>query len=180
MEDMLRSNFTALVSVCLSNQANMLRDVSVSMLRTARDYVAEHWPATNVASLFFEQYTQDEAADEIASFHDEAAPELPGTRRSRHRMPNSGAPMTELHVLAAPEDESGERFRQLVKTSLPEMEILQTTSKDDIVIYRERNNLALTNLDCLGPIGHDAYVQLNTAENFTPHSRCDIDFRTSR
>ncbi len=179
MEDMLRSNFTALVSVCLSNQANMLRDVSAAMLRTARDYVAEHWPATSVAVLFFEQYTQDEAADEIASFHDEAAPELPGMRRSRH-MPSSGPPVTELHVLAAPEDESGERFRKLLQESLPDMEILHAASKDDIVIYRERNNLALTDLDCLGPIGHDAYMQLNTAENFTPHSRCDIDFRMSR
>ena len=29
-------------------------------------------------------------------------------------------------------------------------------------------------LEHLGPVGHDVYVQLNTAENFTPHSRCDI------
>ena len=50
-------------------------------------------------------------------------------------------------------------------------------STEDIIVYRERVNLALTDLEHMGPVGHDAYLQMTTAENFTPHSRADIDFR---
>jgi hypothetical protein len=180
MEEMLRSNFTALVKVCLSSHANMLKAVSNAMLRTARDYVAEHLPATSVSELFFEKHADDEAADEIVGLLQEAAPELSIKRKSQHQRTVVGPPVAELHVLAAPEDESGERFRKVLENAVTDTEILRATSKDDIVIYRERNNLALCDLDCLGPVGHDAYVQLNTAENFTPHSRCDIDFRLPR
>jgi serine/threonine protein kinase len=182
MEEMLRSNFTALVNVCLSTQANMLKSVSAAMLRTARDFVGEHVPATSVSALFFENHAEDptgEIMGEIASFHDEAAPELSLGRRLHQRNGNS-PPVSELRLLAAPEDEAGERFRKLLETVVPDAEFLRSGSNDDIVIYRERNNLALTELDCLGPLGHDAYVQLNTAENFTPHARCDIDFRVTR
>jgi hypothetical protein len=47
---------------------------------------------------------------------------------------------------------------------------------DDILLYRERSNLPLSELPQLGPLGLDAYRQLSAAEQFTPHCRCDIEF----
>jgi hypothetical protein len=46
-------------------------------------------------------------------------------------------------------------------------------SPDDVV-YRERVNLALADLEHLGPTGHDAHAQMTAAEHFTPHSRTDV------
>ncbi len=172
MEEMLRASFTALVNVCLNTTPNILKEVRTAMLRTAQEYVAGHMPATSVAALFFEHHPEASAASEITAFFQEAAPEIvPGPRSQ------IGTPVGELCLLATPDDEPSEHFRKLVEKTLPDTEILRTSSNDNILIYRERGNLPLADLEHLGPVGHDVYVQLNTAENFTPHSRCDIDFR---
>ena len=44
------------------------------------------------------------------------------------------------------------------------------------MMYRERLNLALSDLPQLGPLAQDAYRQMSAAEHFTPHCRCDVDF----
>jgi hypothetical protein len=173
MEEMLNANFVALVHVCLTS-ANVLKDVEGAMLQTARDYATGLLPATSVARLFLEQHPgHDQAEAELVSFFDEAEPEL--SRASTRA--GSGPQVAELCVLAVPEDEAGESVRKLVEKALPETEVQHAASPDDLLVYRERNNLALRDLEHLGPLGHDAYVQMSATENFTPHSRCDIDFR---
>jgi hypothetical protein len=38
------------------------------------------------------------------------------------------------------------------------------------------SNLPLADLPQLGPVGLDAYRQMSSAEHFTPHCRCDVNF----
>jgi hypothetical protein len=172
MEEMLKTNFTALVNVCVTNGI-LLKDVADVMQQTAREYASELLPPTSVTKLFLEQHQDGEEAENlITEYYDEAAPEMAVSRSSR-----GGPPVAEMCVLAAPDDLAGAAFRQLVEKTLPQTEVQHAKSTDDIVIYRERNNLALVDLEQLGGVSHDAYLQMSTAENFTPHSRCDIDFR---
>jgi serine/threonine protein kinase len=172
MEEMLKSNFQALVHVCLTS-ANILKHVESLMLETARDYAAEHLPPTSVAQLFLDSHASaEEAEHDLADFHDQAAPELTASRSAR-----SGPPVVEVVVLAAPEDEAGATVRKLFAQTAPDKEVCAAASTDDLLVYRERGNLPLADLEQLGPVGHDAYAQMCTTENFTPHSRCDIDFR---
>ncbi len=172
VEDMLRKRFTALVYVCLTS-ANVLKDVEAAMLEVAREFVAEHLPPVSVADLFFSQFQSPEEAEaEVNHCFAESKPELAaGWSAAR------GEGAAELCVLAAPEDQSGENFRALVKETLPRAEVHAAGSPDDIVFYRERLNARLEDLEHMGPVARDAYAQMNAAENFTPHSRCDLDFR---
>jgi serine/threonine protein kinase len=175
LEEMVKANFTALVHVCLTN-ANILKQVEEAMRQTARDYVAEHLPAISIAKLFFEQHPNaDEAETEVRDCYDQAAPELSPGRTAR-----GDTPVAELCILAAPADADSDAFRQLAEKALEQTEILAAEGGEDILVYRERNNLALAELEHLGAVGHDAYAQMTTAENFTPHSRCDIDFLKHR
>jgi hypothetical protein len=80
-------------------------------------------------------------------------------------------------VLAAPPGPAGDRFRELVHRALPQLEIHHANSPDDVLIYRERNNMPLSDLEQMGPPGRDAYSQMNAADHFTPHTRSDIEFR---
>ena len=82
----------------------------------------------------------------------------------------------EIVAIAVPPGEGGERFRALVAGVLPEVEIEHAGSPDDILFYRERANLPLSDLEQLGGQAHDAYLQMNAAEHFTPHSRTDVDW----
>jgi hypothetical protein len=61
---------------------------------------------------------------------------------------------------------------------LPEIEVLSATAEDDILFYREISNLPLAELEQLGSVGQDAYRQMIAAEDFTPHTRIDVDFAT--
>ena len=170
LQEMLRKTFGALVNVCLTKQ-NQLKDVQAAMLQTARDYMAEHQPATSAAQLFFEQHPDDEEAGaEVAEFYSEAGPELALSRSGP-----TGPPASELCVLAVPDDEGGERLRGLLARAQPEAEAHPASSRDDVVVYRERCNLPLSALPHLGPEGHDAAMQMASAD-FSPHSRCDVDF----
>jgi serine/threonine protein kinase len=167
MEAMFKKQFTALVNVCLTS-ANVLKNVETAMLQTAEAFVAESLGDQDVAAMFLEQHPDAaDAADAIAGFYDEASPELPGERRSK------GA---ELCVLAAPSGPAGDRLRELTHKALPDIEWQSAPGADDILLYRERSNLPLSELPQLGPLGLDAYRQLSAAEQFTPHCRCDIEF----
>jgi serine/threonine protein kinase len=171
IEAMLRKQFTALVNVCVSKH-NMLRDVQAAMLQVAGEFATRHQAATTAAALFLEQAGDDDTAEgELASFHAEAEPEL-GSGRTRH----GAAPPTELCLLAAPEDEAGQKVRKLLQRAVPEERVVAASSKDDVVIYRERCGLPLSTLPLMGPEGRDAYLQM-TAGDASPHSRMDVPFR---
>ncbi len=172
IEVLLRKQFTALVHVCLTN-ANVLKDLQGAMLGVAREYAAEHLPPISVADLFFGQFSDPQEAEaEIGHCHQESAPEITPGRGAK-----GGSAMVEMCVLATPDDPACEKFRRLVKATLPETDLQEASSPDDVVFYRERINLALTDLEQMGPVGRDAYSQMTSTENFTPHSRIDIDFR---
>ncbi len=169
VEAMLRQQFTALVHVCLTH-ANILKAVEQAMLKTAADFAGEQLPPTTVSELFLEQQPEEErAAGEVAEFFDKAAPKL---------TPDKVSPAQEVAVLAVPPGEGGERLRELTRQALPDVEWQPAASADDVVLYREVANLALADLEQLGPQGRDAYRQMNAAEHFTPHSRIDVDFST--
>jgi len=169
VEAMLRQQFTALVHVCLTH-ANILKGVEEAMLKTAADFAGEQLPPTTVAELFLEQHPEEEkSAGEVAGFFEKAAPALTAGR---------AAAAQELCVLAAPPGDGGERLRELARQALLDVEWQPAASADDVVLYREVANLALADLEQLGPQGRDAYRQMNATEHFTLHSRIDVDFST--
>ena len=85
----------------------------------------------------------------------------------------SGKP-TEVRVLALPVGPAGTQVRALAEKALPELELDEAVSDDDLIIYREVPNLPLSELDQLGPLAYESYRHMSSAQHMTPHSRCDI------
>ncbi len=168
VEAMLRQRFIALVNVCLS-RANVLKDVEAALLEIAEAFAADHQSERNVAEMFLEQHPDAQAEEEVANCFDKAAPAI---RRPR------GTP--EVCVLTAPPGPSGDHFRELVRQAAPGGELYavptDVSTGDEIVLYRELTSLSLTDLEQLGPVGREAYARMTSAENYTPHSRTDIQF----
>lgn len=172
MEEMLKASYNALVHVCLSN-ANILKPVQSAMLGVARAFAEELLPPASVVELFFEKCPdQGLARAELAAHYDEAAPEI-SNLRSKH----GGPGVVELCVLATPQEPRSAELREAFQQAVPDVEVVYADSAEDILIYRERTNLVLTDLEPLGPVGHEAYLKLNASDDFTPHARCDIDFQ---
>jgi eukaryotic-like serine/threonine-protein kinase len=163
----IKSRFHSLVNICLTD-ASILKNVEAAILETTRDFVGSRLPKTDVAEQFLEQNVEAERAQtEIGDFFAEAMPELNPGRTSR---------LSEVSVLAVPPGSAGEKFREIALQALPENELHPALGTDDVVIYRELPNLPLIDLEQLGSQGQDAYRQMSAAENFTPHSRNDVDF----
>jgi hypothetical protein len=163
----ISSRFHSLVNICLTD-AGILKNVEAAIMQTAREFVTRNLPPTNVAELFFNEHPdEDNATRELEGYCTEAAPELAPGHVSR---------VSEVCVLATPSGPAGDKLRELAREAMPETEQHPAVSTDDVVIYRELTNLPLAELDILGPQGQDAYRQMSNAENFTPHSRIDVDF----
>jgi serine/threonine protein kinase len=172
MQEMLHKQFTALVNVCLGTD-NVLKNVEAAMRQTAEAFAAERLGEVNVTEMFLQQHPDDaQAAAALADFFDKAAPKLP----SPIVPPLQGEGAAQLCVLAAPAGPAGEHLQALAAQALPDVEWQAASSAEDILLYRERVNLPLSELPQLGPLAQDAYRQMNNAEHFTPHCRCDVDF----
>ena len=105
--------------------------------------------------------------------------------RSGNRHPGWGPPrpsqtnrLLERHPGWGPRrlSQAEERLRELAVAALPEVEWQTASGEEDILLYRERTNLPLSELPQLGDVPQDAYRQMSAAEHFTPHCRSDVDF----
>ena len=79
-------------------------------------------------------------------------------------------------AISTPAGPAGDRIRDLAAQALPEVEWHHAPGDEDILLSRELSNLPLADLPQLGPVGLDAYRQMSSAEHFTPHCRCDVNF----
>jgi serine/threonine protein kinase len=178
IEAMLRQKFHALVHVCLA-ESNLLADVHRAMLECTRAFVAERVGEINVANLFLSQHPDEEKAlSTLSDYFEQAAlaPLWPRNNATGIRPTKSRG--TQLCVLAVPAGEEGDRFRTLASAVLPDalMQNVASTTADTIVLYREIANLALSDVELLGPAGQQPYQQMNSTDHFTPHARTDVRF----
>jgi len=167
IQSMIKRQFTALVHVCMSS-ANLVKNLELAMQEEAEIFISAGTVGASVADLFFEQNPKEEQAiGEILSAYDEAAP----------AMALQDADSTkELCVVAVPPGEAGDRFGELVRRALPEINLVIAPSTDDIVFYRQLSDVSLGDLEHLGPTGQEAYRQLSSVDYLTPHARMDFTF----
>jgi hypothetical protein len=166
VQETISQQFGSLVQVCL-NSSNIVKSLEDAMQRLAEAFVAARLTGTNVVEMFLAHYADDEetASKHIAEAYERAIPEL--ARKVTCNEP-------EIRILAMPPGTAAEKFRGLVRKSLPNMQLAFADSPDDIVVYREQPGVAIEKLELLGPVGQDAYAQMTKAENFSAHSREDI------
>jgi hypothetical protein len=120
---------------------------------------------TDVVATYFTLYAGEPAAQEgLRQAFTRAAPLL-----TTAQPPGQG----ELTILAVPVGQE-DRFRQLADPILPQIQVVATSQVDDLVVYREKTQFSLADLEHFGPAGAAAYQHLRGIEDFTPHSRLDI------
>jgi hypothetical protein len=135
------------------------------MMRMATEFVGGRIGNTEVADIYLARFEKDEQVrDDLAIMFAEAAPKLNSPRQQS----------SEIAVLAGPANPAGGKLRRLAQQAIPDTDLAEAESTDDIVFYRERFQMVLSELEQLGPLGYEAYRQVGTVEHFTPHSRTDV------
>jgi len=170
IQKVIKKQFTALVHVCMA-PAHLTRNLEAVMRQTAGTWLSHRLGTIDSAELFLGQFSDDEGMKaEIESLYEEAMPELNLGKLS------GTTGRGDLCVLATPMGDAGQHLQELAKESLSDVDLVTTTTTDDILIYREWSNLPLAELDLLGPLGQEAYRHLSSTDNFTPHTRTDVEF----
>jgi hypothetical protein len=161
---LINQDFSSLVQVCLGS-ANRLKELERAMLRLAAEFVGGRIGNTQVSDVYLTQYEKDDQIrEDLINMFAEAAPNLCASRQQS----------SEIAILAAPMNASGQKVRHLAQGALPDADLAEADSSEDIVFYRERFQLPISELEQLGPLGYEAYRQVGMVEHFTPHSRTDI------
>jgi hypothetical protein len=171
IQRMIRRQFIALVQVCLAS-TNVTRNVARAMREVAEAFVEERLGRIDIAGLFLERHPDDQAINELTNLFEEAVPEPARTVQAR-----AVAAQAEVVVLTTPPGPSGEQLRDAAQEALSDVALVTSAwqSGDDVLLYREWSNLALTDLEHLGPLGQQAYRQMLAAD-FPAHARQDIPF----
>jgi hypothetical protein len=171
VQGLVEQQFSSLVQVCLT-PSNLLKNLEELMQREAEAFVEGRLAIADVAEMYLAS-RQDEAetlADLMDAFEEAAPPFAVPGQTARN----------ETCLLAVPPGPSGERFVELTRLALPEVELATANSADDIIFYREAAELPLTDLEQFGRPGQEAYRQMSARDHFTPHTRNDItEWRTA-
>ena len=164
VQQFITQDFSSLAHLCLGS-ANRLKELERAMVRMAADFVGGRIGNTQVTDIYMSQYQKDDQIrEDMVNMFAEAAPKLCSSRQQS----------SEIAILAVPPNVAGNKLRRLAQQAVPDADLEEADSSDDIVFYRERFQLLLSELEQLGPLGYEAYRQVGMADHFTPHSRTDI------
>src|SRR5262249_17913929 len=150
----------------------VLRTLAPALRQEARAFLESRLDAADVAESYLLQHPELEQADgsltdalqqDLLAAYQKAAPGL-------HVRGTPG----EAVLLALPVSGAGEEFRGLAEEVLPVRSVGEAAATDEIVFYREYQNISLANVNQISETARQAYLRMLAQENLTPHSRMDV------
>lgn len=136
--------------------------------RQAREFLDQRLQEATPAEIFFEHRGDlQAAAREIHKAFDESAPELTDPRRTSD---------AQLFILAAPFDATGDRFRQITRDVLSDVDLVAAASDKDLIFYREERQVPVHRLPQAGIFALEALQSVLRQEQVAVHSRMDVDW----
>ncbi len=164
LEPIIRQQYKALLNVCMG-PSNLVRTLAPLMLQEAETFLAPRFQGGSVAEMWMleKDSEEDAVAEELASAFDEAAPEEVKPRQRQ-----------ELAVAVFPTTPAGQQLKKLALQALPPVQLVDEERGDEIVFYRELQNVILHELPQAGPIAQEAYRQCGASDPALLHIRSDI------
>ena len=160
----IEQSYQALFSVCMSS-INMLGNLHGIVEEQARAFLAGRLGDCNVGEMFFARFNNMDAATvAVKQIHEQAAPPVRNSRPIAQ----------EICVLAVPEGPQQNAFQQVARQALPGKVLDFVPSSDEVLVYREWPRVPLTALPQVGPQAEDAYDQMQSAGQGSPHTRNDV------
>jgi eukaryotic-like serine/threonine-protein kinase len=165
IQTLIRQQFTALAHVCTAS-LSLLRKLEAAMVADMQTVVSEYFAELRVVDMYLNRHPHDtEALDVLATTFDDSGPPLT----------ELGVPgAEEFAIVTVPPALDNKRFEKLLRQVAPSADIVECSSLDEIVFYREGTRATLAELALVKGTGREAYRQLATTENFSLHSRMDI------
>jgi len=169
LQQQIRRIMRGLVNVCLNmNELGAkFRELMISQSKTFIDsLLGQHTPAEE----FFRNRPDEQAAQrDILLAYDESTPEPfgPNVRQEDQSL-----------LLGITADEYGKRFKATAADLIPEFQIHDAPSDNEIIFFREYHDLSITDVPQAGALAAEAIRAVKTNERITPASRTDVVWNT--
>ncbi|MBX9679715.1 MAG: protein kinase [Gemmataceae bacterium] len=164
-QEMIRKQFRALLEICMGS-ASVVRNLTPALLKEAEKYLEPGFQGASVAEIVIAQKGNDDPerlAEFLQQSFDETAPEL-----------GRVSPEKEIAAIALAGDASGQALGELAAGTQRGLNVVWTDQADQIVFYRELQQVALRDLEQFGPIAAEAYHQRLTQDPSSVHTREDV------
>ena len=159
----LEEAYGGLYQACLNTTQGLDGLLNVIATQT-RLYLNDRLGEVDLAAMFFAGANTASASQKLRHAYEQAAPQL---------LANGPWSKSELTLFAAPRGAGGDPIRDQVSLTFPE-KTLDGECQDEIVIYRESTEVALSVLPQLGPGWASAYEGNHDAAQPIAHARFDV------
>jgi serine/threonine protein kinase len=165
LQTTIQEQFTSLLQICLTS-LSQLKNLELAILAETEGFVSGSLSSASIAEMFVAQHPiPEDAREQLAGLLCDAAPQTANGRPVQQG---------ELCIVALPSGPASDQILELVKQAAGDAGFQLSSSRDDIVFYREVSQLPLGDLEHVGPLGFEAYREMASIDHFTPHSRMDI------
>ena len=162
MQPIIRQQYRALLQVCMG-PANLVRTLAPVMIQQAETFLAEHLREDARAALGMTDPQDNAGADELNAAYDLAAPECGKLSAEK-----------EIALASFPTTPGGQQLKDLAKRAFAGVELVDAGDSDEIIFYRELQQVSLQDLDQYGSIAQEAYRQCAANDPTALHSRADV------
>ncbi|MCS7044933.1 MAG: protein kinase [Gemmataceae bacterium] len=163
LQGVIRQQYKALLNVCLG-PSNMVRTLAPLMLQEAETFLAPNFQGDCVTDLWTSAAGDlpDAICHEVAAAYDEAAPELgrtaDGNQWAAVSVPSASAPA----------------IKEALRQHHGHVQVIESDRKDELLFYREVQQLELHELTQFGAVAQEAYRQRCAVDPTALHIRCDV------
>jgi serine/threonine protein kinase len=165
----ITANCDALLQICMGS-SNQVRNLAPIMLQNAQTFLKERLHGASVADMYLAQQrsrysgnTDELIMDDLERCLDEATPTVGRLSNSR-----------DVPLVTLPNDAFGEELQAMATHRGLAATIRLSNRSDEIVFFQQATGIQWHELEQLGPIARDAYMQRGQTDPAALHSRNDI------
>ena len=153
--------FTSLSRALLAEKDETFQELKELLLREAERFLDGRVDARTAAEVFLAAYPTAVGAERAITgrFAAAALPLVSGGQCA---------------VLIVPHGPAGEKIAEQARCIFPTAVPRFTSARDEIIFYRDRSGLLLTDLEQFSPEAREAYEAMFDDESLSPHNRLDV------
>ncbi len=169
LQQQIRRHLRGLVNVCLNfnESGTKFRDL---VMKETKAFIDAHLGQHTPAEEFFRNRPDEQAAQrDILLAYDESTPEPfgPNVRQEDQSL-----------LLGITSDECGKRFKGIAQELIPEFQIHDAPSANEIIFFREYHDISVTDTPQAGALAAEAIRTVKTNDRIILASRTDVVWNT--
>ncbi len=164
----VHNHYQALLQICMG-ASSLVKNLAPAMLQEADGFLSDRLQGTSVAEMYLARTRSEDAladnalADDLQRCFDEATPDV-------GRITHDNL----ITLVTLPNDEHGIALQRLVHKLCKDAKVVLSDRQDEMVFYHEIDHIQWKDVEQLGSIALESYLQRCAGDPSSVHSREDV------